>query len=116
MAAVLRLRRRLVEMAADVVHAHGMRAGAVAALALRPYPGARWPGGRPPALVVTVHNAPPLAAPAARIYGLLERLVARRAAVVLCVSPDLAAWMRRMRRGWPPRGGGAGAAGAAPRA
>ncbi len=98
MAAVLRLRRRLVEMAADVVHAHGMRAGAVAALALRPYPGARWPGGRPPALVVTVHNAPPLAAPAARIYGLLERLVTRRADVVLCVSSDLAARMRRMRR------------------
>jgi glycosyltransferase involved in cell wall biosynthesis len=97
MAAVLRLRRRLVEMAADVVHAHGMRAGAVAALALGPYPGARWPGGRPPALVVTVHNAPPLAASAARIYGLLERLVARRADVVLCVSSDLAARMRRLR-------------------
>jgi glycosyltransferase involved in cell wall biosynthesis len=97
MAAVLRLRRRLIEMAADVVHAHGMRAGAVAALALRPYPGARWPGGRPPALVVTVHNAPPLAAPAARIYGLLERLVARRADVVLCVSSDLAARVRRLR-------------------
>ena len=97
MAAVLRLRRRLIEMAADVVHAHGMRAGAVAALALRPYPGARWPGGRPPALVVTVHNAPPLAAQAARIYGLLERLVARRADVVLCVSSDLAARMRRLR-------------------
>jgi len=114
MAAVLRLRRRLVEMAADVVHAHGMRAGAVAALAVGPYPGARSPGGRPPALVVTVHNAPPLAAQAARIYGLLERLVARRADVVLCVSPDLAARMRRMRRLRPREVGRAVVAAPAP--
>jgi len=96
-AAIWRLRRRLIGMAADVVHAHGMRAGALAALALRPYPGARWPGGRLPALVVTVHNAPPPAASAARIYGLLERLVAWRADVVLCVSSDLAARMRLRR-------------------
>src|SRR5258706_16165020 len=81
MAAVLRLRRRLGEVAADVVAAHGMRAGAAAALAVAPYPGAASPGGRPPALVVTVHNAPPLAAQAARIYGLLDRLVGRRAGV-----------------------------------
>jgi glycosyltransferase involved in cell wall biosynthesis len=96
MAAVRRLRRLLIEMAADVVHAHGLRAGALAALAIRPYPGARWPGSRPPALVVTVHNAPPAAASAATIYGLLERLVARRADVVLCVSSDLTARMRRL--------------------
>src|SRR5262245_36173920 len=43
--AIWRLRRRFIGMAADVVHAHGMRAGALAALALRPYPGARRPGG-----------------------------------------------------------------------
>jgi glycosyltransferase involved in cell wall biosynthesis len=96
-AAIRRLRRRLIGMTADVVHAHGIRAGALAALALRPYPGARWPGGRLPKLVVTVHNAPPLAASAARIYGLLERLVAWRADVVLCVSSDLAARMRPLR-------------------
>ncbi len=97
MAGIRRLRRRLIVMAADVVHAHGVRAGAFAALAIRPYPGARWPGGRHPALVVTVHNAPPPAASAALIYGLLERLIARRADVVLCVSADLAARMRRLR-------------------
>ena len=89
-------------MRADVVHAHGMRAGALAALALRPFAGqrpaaaARWPGGRPPALVVTVHNAPPAGASAAAVYGLLERLVAANADVVLCVSSDLSARMRRL--------------------
>jgi glycosyltransferase involved in cell wall biosynthesis len=41
-----------------------------------------------------VHNAPPAAAGAtARIYRLLERLVARHADLVLCVSPDLEARM-----------------------
>ncbi len=100
-AAIRRLRRLLIGLAPDVVHAHGMRAGAVTALALRPCPGARWPGarwpaGRPPALVVTAHNAPPPSAPAAVIYGLLERLVARRADVVLGVSADLTARMRRL--------------------
>ncbi len=49
-------------------------------------------GGR--ALVVTVHNAAPAGARLAAIYGLLERLVARRADVVLCVSPDLGVRMR----------------------
>jgi glycosyltransferase involved in cell wall biosynthesis len=95
-AAVRRLRLLLTGFAPDVVHAHGLRAGAAAALALRPYPAARWAGGRRPALVVTVHNAPPPSAPAAVIYGLLERLVARRADVVLCVSADLTSRMRRL--------------------
>lgn len=90
-AAIRRLRRLLTDMAPDIVHAHGMRAGALAALALRKGPGA----GRPPALVVTVHNGPPAGAAAAAVYGLLERAVARTADVVLCVSPDLEARMRR---------------------
>ena len=94
-ATLRRLRRLLVAMGVDVVHAHGMRAGALAALALRLAPGSPWPGGRRPALVVTVHNAPPAAAPAAAVYGLLERIVARQADVVLCVSSDLSARMRR---------------------
>src|SRR6202040_3559456 len=38
----------------DVVHAHGLRAGALAAVAL-----AAGRRARRPALVVTVHNAPP---------------------------------------------------------
>ncbi len=86
-AAVRGLRRSLT--GSDVVHAHGLRAGALAALALRSA------GGKRPALVVTVHNAPPDGA-AAAVYGLLERLVARSADVVLCVSSDLAARMRRL--------------------
>jgi glycosyltransferase involved in cell wall biosynthesis len=84
--AVLRLRRLLGEFGPDVAHAHGLRAGGLAALAL-------WPARRS-ALVVTVHNAPPPGARLAKIYSVLERLVARRADVVLCVSPDLSARMR----------------------
>src|SRR5262252_4070391 len=67
LAAVLKLRRLLRDWAPDVVHAHGLRAGAFAALA-----------GGPGALVVTVHNAPPTAAPARAIHAALERLSARR--------------------------------------
>ena len=45
--------------------------------------------------MVTVHNAPPHGGGAAvRVYRVLERMVARRADLVLCVSPDLE---RRMR-------------------
>jgi glycosyltransferase involved in cell wall biosynthesis len=89
LASVLRL-RRLLRARADVVHAHGLRAGALSLLALT-----LLRGGRRPAAVVTVHNAPPAAAGApALVYRLLERLVARRADLVLCVSPDLEARMR----------------------
>jgi glycosyltransferase involved in cell wall biosynthesis len=111
-AAVLRLRRLLRRAAPDVVHAHGLRAGAAAALALTRLPGGRSPGGRSsggrlpggrssgaaarrPALLVTVHNAPPSAAAARAVYLALERLTAWRADAVLCVSPDLADRMRR---------------------
>jgi glycosyltransferase involved in cell wall biosynthesis len=89
-AVAARLRRLLARAGPDVVHAHGLRAGAVAALALA---GDR---GRAPALIVTVHNAPPAAALPAAVYGMLERVVACRAATVLCVSRDLADRMRRL--------------------
>jgi glycosyltransferase involved in cell wall biosynthesis len=84
LAAVLRLRRLLRAWAPDVVHAHGLRAGAFAALA-----------GGPGALVVTVHNAPPAGTPARVIHAGLERLTARRADAVTWVSGDLGARMRR---------------------
>ncbi|MBB6171115.1 glycosyltransferase involved in cell wall biosynthesis [Nocardiopsis mwathae] len=68
---------------ADVVHAHGVRAGALCALA----------GAAP--LAVTVHNAPPQASgPRSLVFRVLERIVARRADVVLGVSGDLVERMR----------------------
>ena len=88
--AVLRLRRLITRSGADTVHAHGLRAGALTAIALAFIP----PGRRPP-LVVTVHNAPPAADATGAIYRVLERVVARGAATVLCVSADLEERMRR---------------------
>lgn len=81
-AAVSELRR--LGRSADVVHAHGLRAGGLAALAL----GGRRRGGRTP-LVVTLHNLPVGGGRVQRISALLERLVARRSAAVLGVSGDL---------------------------
>jgi glycosyltransferase involved in cell wall biosynthesis len=91
-AAVLRLRRLIRRRGPDVVHAHGLRAAAAAALALA---GMRTGQVRRPALLVTVHNAPPAPAAARAVYLGLERLTARRADAVLCVSADLADRMRR---------------------
>ena len=97
----------------DVVHAHGMRAGALAAIALTGRRGPR------PRLVVTVHNAPPAGGGASHaVYAALERVVARRADLVLCVSGDLerrmrAAGARRTGRAIVPAPGAAPAAGAA---
>jgi glycosyltransferase involved in cell wall biosynthesis len=76
----------------DVVHAHGLRAGAFTVLALLSA------GGRRPRIVVTAHNAPP-AGPlgggaTGLVYRLLELIVARGANLVLCVSPDLEGRMR----------------------
>ncbi|WP_344967296.1 glycosyltransferase family 4 protein [Salinactinospora qingdaonensis] len=81
-AAVVRLRRLL--RGADVVHAHGVRAGALCALA-----------GLAP-LIVTLHNAPPQCdGPLAALFPALERVVAWRADTVLGVSGDLVERMRR---------------------
>jgi len=107
-AAVLRLRRALRAAPPGVVHAHGMRAGALTVLALAAPPGGRGARGRRPAIVVTVHNAPPHGGGAAvRVYRVLERVVARGADLVLCVSPDLerrlrAAGARRVGRAIVP--------------
>lgn len=83
--AIARLRRLLP--GADVVHAHGMRAGALTALALAAV-------RRRPPLVVTVHNAPVAGGATGAVYRALELIVARRADSVLCVSADLADRMR----------------------
>jgi glycosyltransferase involved in cell wall biosynthesis len=90
-AAVLRLRRLLARHAPDVVHAHGLRAGAAAAFALAG-PRVRRPR---PALLVTVHNSAPPGTVSGAVYLVLERLSARQADAVLCVSADLAGRMRR---------------------
>jgi glycosyltransferase involved in cell wall biosynthesis len=92
LAAVARIRRWLASWTPDVVHAHGLRAGAFAALAI-----ALLAGSRPPALLVTVHNAPPAGRPGRLVYGLLERICAGRADLVLCASADLAARMHELR-------------------
>ncbi|HET8601274.1 MAG TPA: lipid II flippase MurJ [Segeticoccus sp.] len=76
------LRRQLSRV--DVVHAHGWRAGAVAALATR--------GAPPVPLVVTLHNPPPRSG---LVADLLARLVMSRAGVVLAGTADLGALARR---------------------
>lgn len=79
--AVLAVRR--LTKGADVVHAHGLRAGALAGLARR-------------GAVVTLHNALTAGGFVGLAYGVLERIVARRAGRVLVVSPDLGQRMTRL--------------------
>jgi glycosyltransferase involved in cell wall biosynthesis len=76
--AVRTLRRVLAARDLDVVHAHGLRAGFVAALA------------RPAApLVVTLHNAVLAKGLRGQASALVERIVARAATLVLGASEDL---------------------------
>jgi glycosyltransferase involved in cell wall biosynthesis len=78
-------RLRALAAGADVLHAHGLRAGALAVLAAR----TRAPAGRP-RVVVTLHNLP-VGGPAVLVVSaVLEQVVARGADVVLAVSGDLA--------------------------
>jgi glycosyltransferase involved in cell wall biosynthesis len=83
--AVLGRLRPLVR-SADVVHAHGVRAGALAGVATA---GARVP------LVVTWHNAPLGGRGRRIVHAGLERLCARRADLVLVASADLLDRARR---------------------
>ncbi|SOD61823.1 Glycosyltransferase involved in cell wall bisynthesis [Streptomyces zhaozhouensis] len=74
---------RLLRLAcadADLVHAHGIRAGLLATLALR---------GRSVPLVVTWHARSTGIGPTAQLRLLSERLVARTATVVLGATSDL---------------------------
>jgi glycosyltransferase involved in cell wall biosynthesis len=87
-AAALRL-RRVLAAGPGIVHAHGLRAGALTVLALAGARAAR------PAVIVTVHNAPPHGGGLpALVYRVLERVVARGADLILCVSGDLEQRMR----------------------
>ena len=89
--AIVRLRGLIRAGQPGLVHAHGLRAGALTAIALT---FGRRRGGAPAALIVTVHNAPPAGGLTGAIYRVLELIVARRADSVLCVSPDLEDRMR----------------------
>jgi glycosyltransferase involved in cell wall biosynthesis len=90
--AIGRLRSGLRARRPDVVHAHGVRAGALAVVAVAGWPGRRRRPGQP-AIVITVHNAPPEGTAARFVHRQLERVCARRADVVLCASGDLRARM-----------------------
>ena len=81
----LRIVRRLARDH-DLVHAHSLRAGAVAALAV----------GRTRPLLVTWHNAVLAQGRARAAYAGLERFVARRATATLCVSSDLVERVRNL--------------------
>lgn len=72
---------------AVTVHAHGLRAGALAAVAM-------WGLSRHH-LVVTLHNRTVGSLPTRVVGALLLRLLARRANTVLAVSPDLAETARK---------------------
>jgi glycosyltransferase involved in cell wall biosynthesis len=88
---IARLRAGLRSGRPDVVHAHGLRAGAFAGLAITGMaPTAR------PALAVSVHNAPPFGRASRVVFGLLERICARRADIILCASNDLRDRMVRL--------------------
>jgi glycosyltransferase involved in cell wall biosynthesis len=65
-----------------VVHAHGVRAGALTGLALARH-------GQDTPIVVTLHNAMLASGPKLRLLTRLEQLAVRRAAVVLGASADL---------------------------
>src|SRR5690625_2161526 len=77
---------RTLARGADVMHAHGLRAGALAALALST------PALSRTALVVTLHNAPVGSGGVRTIAGGLLRAIAARANAVLGVSSDLVDW------------------------
>jgi glycosyltransferase involved in cell wall biosynthesis len=78
--AVRALRRALAGRQIDVLHAHGLRAGLVATLARLPVP-----------LVVTWHNVVLARGLRGQASSLVERIVARSAALTLGASEDLVA-------------------------
>jgi glycosyltransferase involved in cell wall biosynthesis len=80
MRAVRALRHILSRERPQIVHAHGLRAGLATTLAQPAAP-----------IVVTWHNAPLRAGLRGRMHTLIERIVARSAAVTLGASSDLVA-------------------------
>lgn len=90
----VRTLRALLADSADPVtlHAHGLRAGALCALAVGPGP---LRGGRRHRLVVTLHNRTVGSRATRAVGATLLRILARGADIVLAVSPDLADAARR---------------------
>lgn len=76
----------------DVIHAHGLRAGAMVGIALRSIKKADRPK-----LVVTLHNMPVGSWKIQAVSGVLERIVAFSADAVLGVSMDIVERMRSMK-------------------
>ena len=82
----LKALRQLKQLAAtvEVIHAHGLRAGALAVLAAK-----RLPAAKRPRVVVTLHNLPVGSAPTRLVGKALQLVVVKGADYVLTVSPDL---------------------------
>lgn len=82
----LKALRQLKQLAAtvEVIHAHGLRAGALAVLAVK-----RLPAAKRPRVVVTLHNLPVGSAPTRLVGKALHLVVVKGADYVLTVSPDL---------------------------
>lgn len=82
----LKALRQLKQLAAtvEVIHAHGLRAGALAVLAAKCLPAAKRPR-----VVVTLHNLPVGSAPTRLVGKALHLVVVKGADYVLTVSPDL---------------------------
>ncbi|WP_067780431.1 glycosyltransferase [Actinomyces vulturis] len=85
-ATVRALKRAFSRYRPDAVHAHGLRAGALSSLALM---------GFPSRFVVTLHNMPVGSRLIRGIGQTLLSVIARRADVVMAVSPDLRQWAQR---------------------
>lgn len=82
----LKALRQLKQLAStvEVIHAHGLRAGALAVLAAK-----RLPAAKRPRVVVTLHNLPVGSAPTRLVGKALHLVVVKGADYVLTVSPDL---------------------------
>ena len=82
----LKALHQLKQLAAtvEVIHAHGLRAGALAVLAAK-----RLPAAKRPRVVVTLHNLPVGSAPTRLVGKALHLAVVKGADYVLTVSPDL---------------------------
>ena len=82
----LKALRQLKQLAAtvEVIHAHGLRAGALAVLAAK-----RLSAAKRPRVVVTLHNLPVGSAPTRLVGKALHLVVVKGADYVLTVSPDL---------------------------